>query len=433
MGIKTKDRMAYYTTERLGKTREVTPEGFLLCKDVAIARTGDQTYLDSEIPLEASADGKIVIERPPEEVFRAETIASFEGKPVTVEHPDEFVSPENWQKLSVGVVQNVRRGDGAETDLLIADLLITASDAIEYANKELPELSAGYEADYEQTVPGRGVQRNIIGNHVALVDRGRAGPRCSIQDKEPTMKKKRTVWDRLLTAIKAKDAAAIEAELEEAKANDSEDPDGTEKKDDVVKDNAGNGGVEERLARIEDAIASLAAGKKTDDSDDEDDPSKAKKDTDDSDEDDEDETTDTIIEAEEGRKSGEPAGTALTGDSLMMIKARAEVLAPGIPMLTADSAKRNGAIAAFKRSALATAMRSEIGLACVKPFMGSANTVDALRGAVLDAAFIGASEMLRERNNAKGARSGISTRDFGRVVTPADINARNEKFWASRK
>lgn len=432
MRTKTQDRMTYYTTERLGKTREVTPEGFLLCKDVAIARTGSQTYLDSEIPLEANADGQIIIDRPPEEVFRQETIASFEGKPVTVEHPDEFVSPDNWQKLSVGVVQNVRRGEGAETDLLIADLLITASDAIEYANKELPELSAGYEADYEQTVPGRGVQRNIIGNHVALVDRGRAGPRCSIQDKEPTMKKKRNVWDRLMTAIKAKDAAAIEAELEEAKATDSNDPDAIDP-DEKVKDNAGNGSVEERLAKIEDALTALSAGKKTDDEDEE--AAKAKKDaeTDDSDEEEEEETTDTIIEAEQGRKDGDPEGTVLTGDSLMMIKARAEVLAPGIPMLTADSDKRSGAVATFKRNALATAMRSTEGAACIKPFLGSAKTVDALRGAALDAAFIGASELMRERNNAKGARSGVTTRDFGRAVTGADINARNKAFWANRK
>ena len=218
--MKTTDLARFYVTEKLGAKRSTTPEGFLICHDVPIARTGPQLYSSQEIPIEPGPDGLVRVERSPEEVFRDDTIASFEGKAVTVEHPNEFVNPDNWQQLAVGTVQNVRRGTGIEDDLLIADLVITDARAIEYVNKAMPEVSAGYEATYEQKEPGRGVQRDIVGNHVALVERGRAGPRCSIQDEDTNMTK-RTFWDRIMTAVKAQDAEAVKAELAEANSGDA--------------------------------------------------------------------------------------------------------------------------------------------------------------------------------------------------------------------
>ena len=58
-----------------------TGEGFLICRNVPIARTGDQEYLASEIGLEV--DEVITVKREAEDVFSARTLASFEGKPVT--------------------------------------------------------------------------------------------------------------------------------------------------------------------------------------------------------------------------------------------------------------------------------------------------------------------------------------------------------------
>jgi hypothetical protein len=46
------------------------------------------------------------------------------------------------------------------------------------------EVSAGYDAAYEQLGPGRARQYEIVGNHTALVERGRCGPACAIGDKE---------------------------------------------------------------------------------------------------------------------------------------------------------------------------------------------------------------------------------------------------------
>ena len=94
----TTDRMAsgFYTVERLGARQSVTNDGFLLCEGVPIARIGQLLYAAGEVPVEPGRDGIIRIERTPEEVFRPETLASFEGKPVTMDHPAEFVTPDTW-------------------------------------------------------------------------------------------------------------------------------------------------------------------------------------------------------------------------------------------------------------------------------------------------------------------------------------------------
>jgi hypothetical protein len=64
----------------------------------------------------------------------------------------------------------------------LGDLLITTEKGIELVKSGLREVSCGYDAQYEQIEKGKGKQREIIGNHVALVTKGRAGGRCAIQD-----------------------------------------------------------------------------------------------------------------------------------------------------------------------------------------------------------------------------------------------------------
>jgi hypothetical protein len=182
------DKTAFYAPGAVGKSRRLTPEGYMVCEGVAIARTGEQRYHKSELPLDANGAGEIIVTRLADEVFSDKTMSSFEGKPVTLEHPNEFVTPGSWKKHSVGTVHNVRRGSGIEDDTLVGDLIITDGEAIAFVNRKHPELSCGYDAEYEQTDVGRATQYNIIGNHVALLDgRGRAGSRCAIKD---------SVWDQ---------------------------------------------------------------------------------------------------------------------------------------------------------------------------------------------------------------------------------------------
>lgn len=170
------------TVEQIGPRRSLTPEGFLLCEGVPIARIGVMLYGPGETPVEVGHDGAAYVSRSADELFKPECLASFVGKPVVDEHPEADVTPDNWAKLARGVAFNIRQGTGEDADVILADLLITDARMIRDIEAMKREVSAGYEADYEQTGDGQGVQTNIIGNHIALVERGRCGPRCAIGD-----------------------------------------------------------------------------------------------------------------------------------------------------------------------------------------------------------------------------------------------------------
>jgi uncharacterized protein len=184
-------QMRFYTTEQLSGNQYLTPEGFLVCQGVVAARTGEQLYADGEVPIDAGPDGIIRVDRPPEEVFRPETIASFNGKLVVIDHPVEGeevvdVSPDNWKNFAVGSAQNPRQGLGVQDDTMIVDFIIYDPQAIQLIQtRRHNQISCGYDAEYEQVGPGRAVQRNIIGNHFAMVEAGRCGPMCSIRDSAP--------------------------------------------------------------------------------------------------------------------------------------------------------------------------------------------------------------------------------------------------------
>ena len=174
--------MKYFTTQKISDNIHETPEGFLLCLGVPITRVGDFVYGDGETPLETNDDGEIIISRDPEDVFEPETLASFEGKPITINHPQGFVNPDNWNVLAVGTMQNIRQGKKPDNDKILADLLITDKRAIVLVKNGLREVSCGYEAEYTQTGDGTGKQTEIRGNHLALVTKGRAGSTCAIFD-----------------------------------------------------------------------------------------------------------------------------------------------------------------------------------------------------------------------------------------------------------
>lgn len=178
--------MQYFTVEKLGPSQSLTPEGFLVIRNAVIARTGHQLYSDKEVPVKGDRDGRVIIYRDEKEVFRPETIASANGKSITLDHPPEDVTPTNWRDLTVGYAVNAHRGDGVLDNFLLGDLIITVPDAIQsIRNRELVELSAGYDAEYAEDEPGKGRQKNIVINHIALVADGRCGPVCRIGDSKP--------------------------------------------------------------------------------------------------------------------------------------------------------------------------------------------------------------------------------------------------------
>ena len=212
---------AYYGS-RLSPNQTETPEGFLICLNVPIARTGTQTYLRSELGFEDDPTGLVDVIRTEEEVFSPATIASFEGKPATEDHPPVEVKPDNISAYDRGHVQNVHRGTGEESDLLIADLYITSPPLIDAIRSgRLREVSCGYDCEYRMDEQGRLYQCGIRGNHVAVVSAGRAGPRVAIKDsaeesntptergKNAMAKKTNSLFSRMFAGW-AKDAAPQE-------------------------------------------------------------------------------------------------------------------------------------------------------------------------------------------------------------------------------
>lgn len=405
------DRMNFYTVGDVGRSRHITPEGFMLCDGVAIARTGVQIYSPEEVALEPDSSGEIRVMRPEEEVFSERTIASFEGKSVTISHPSGFVNPDNWRDLTVGVVQNVRRGSGLDADLLIADLLITDANAIKYVDEAKPNLSAGYESDYEQTKPGEGIQRNIIANHVALVDRGRAGPRVAIRDQERTTMSKPSILDRIKGLAGLTDEKAAKAALRAiTKDEEGEEEEGEGKKS-----------MDARLRDAEKFMQECRDRFKAQDEAEEEEKKKKK-------------------EAEDAQLTAENAehvntGKLYTGDAYAEIKSRAEILAPGIQVPTADAIKTVGTLRTLMQKAITTAGEK---YEAVKALIAGRDPAKLTGDALLNV-FHGASEMVRIANNGRDLRPSngsaathYATRDAAVRSQLEDIQKANTDFWNKR-
>lgn len=182
--------IAYYGS-KISEHMTKTPEGFLICHDVPIARIGQQEYFAGELGLDGDPDRPVQVQRRPEDVFDPAAVASFEGKDVTQNHPPESLTPENHALYAKGHAENVRR----EGDYLVADLHLKDPGLIsDVENGVTREVSCGYRCCY--TPDGTGYrQTNIRGNHVAIVPRGRAGHLVAIQDSAAATAEKGTAMN----------------------------------------------------------------------------------------------------------------------------------------------------------------------------------------------------------------------------------------------
>jgi uncharacterized protein len=405
----------------------------MLCEGVAIARTGVQIYNEFEITdddgkpgLKGDHSGMILVSRSPEHVFRPETIASFNGKSVTIDHPDSFVAPENWKTLTVGTVHNTRRGTGIEDDLLIADLLVTDPVAIKLINDELPEVSAGYDAEYLQDSPGRAEQTLITGNHVALLSnggRGRAGHRCAVKDSTSEVSLFMKIRDMLFGA---KDQAAVNAVLDtEAPAIPSTAAVAPPSTLVVQTSDASSGEVLKLLKSMDAKLTAVTA-----------DVEMLKKGETKDDDEEEEETESTGVTDGDGNDLTQAkAATKVdmgkiygVGDARSAYNSRAEILAPGIVLPTADKVT-SSAVTDFFRTALVRAhARDEACKKAVETFLNG-RKIQALTGDALLAAFNGSAALIGATNSAAAAPGALRAADSSRAPTIADLNAAAAKFW----
>ena len=178
------DRASYKISRR-----EFTDNGYLKVPG-RVARVGVQYYLASELGITDREPGdRIGVYRPPEEVFAADSLASYADSDVTIEHPGDMVDANTYRQHSVGHVTDAAKPDGEYVE---ANLIIKDADAIKEVEAGRVELSAGYLAEY---VPQKGttdtgedyefIQRNIRINHVALVSAARAGREARLYDEKP--------------------------------------------------------------------------------------------------------------------------------------------------------------------------------------------------------------------------------------------------------
>ena len=232
-----------------------TPEGFLVCHSVPICRTGMQEYTPQELGVADTGGGVLKVYREEDEVFKPAAVASFEGKPVTDDHPPVGVDASNYASYTKGTVQNVRRGSGADSDNLICDLVVYDAALIAKIDAGKREISCGYECKYIERDDGTYCQMDIIGNHVAVVEEGRAGHDVSIRDVKTKpeggkkMAKKGSILHRMFAAF-AKDAEPEEVR-EAARAVDEAEGSGEEEAPQEKKD--------KDIATLIDAVAALNA------------------------------------------------------------------------------------------------------------------------------------------------------------------------------
>lgn len=207
----TKDRKTAYYASQISDNISETPEGYLICRNVPIARTGVQEYLGQELGLNDKYDQYVKVYREAEDVFDPVAMASFEGKPLADEHPDPKIDVNNINMYGKGHAQNIRRSTD-EPDLLLADIVAQDPLVIERIKSKLKrDISSGYDCYYVPYKDGYR-QIEIRGNHIALVTKGRAGSRVSIKDNKVERKGKMAKKNILAAMFKA---FARDAEPEE--------------------------------------------------------------------------------------------------------------------------------------------------------------------------------------------------------------------------
>ena len=170
-------------------TRERTPEGMLRASAV-ITRTGPFSYDSAELGL-GSPGKEIIVERTADTLRHPDTLNSLRAAPMTIGHPEENVGPDTWRRETVGSVAGEPYLDSE--GFLRADVLAGDRAAINAIENGTVQLSVGYTFDIQpidNPTAGGATYRTtgpLVVNHVALVERGRAGPEARILDEGRTM------------------------------------------------------------------------------------------------------------------------------------------------------------------------------------------------------------------------------------------------------
>lgn len=264
--------------------RSFDRNGHLIVKRTIITKASVNPYFGREIPnyesLGLEPDKIYNLLRDPKELEKA--LSSFKGVQLLIKHtPVSADDPHN--DLTVGSVGTDIEVEGND---VYASLRVFDKYAIELIESgKLQELSAGYSYTADMT-PGEfngqgydGVMRNIHGNHVALVERGRIGRDAIISDglpielMESSMKLKKGAIDAI--AAKLKPIVAMDGDitsdivegviktvadnmLPQSPEAEDEAEEATEAEDEVAEDEDEEGDCKAKPAMDADAIRAAA-------------------------------------------------------------------------------------------------------------------------------------------------------------------------------
>lgn len=171
-------------------TKVIDLNGFWKIEDNPITKEGVFPYLGEQISPDLEPKKIYMVYRPASELTNPETIESFNGVPFIDEH--EMVG-EGFTKYDQRPAGGVLFNPKAENGILVGDFKIFSETMKDEISNGKKELSLGYLCDYELKKGvwnGQyydAVQKNIRGNHVALVERGRMGSDVRVYDKAITM------------------------------------------------------------------------------------------------------------------------------------------------------------------------------------------------------------------------------------------------------
>lgn len=382
----------FYAVEKVSPRREKTPEGYLICKDVPISRVGEFEYTALEVGGAVKGKGgKVIMTRTPEELFRPETIASFEGKPVVIGH-DRFADPQNVNAISVGHVQNVRQGEGELSGFLLADLFLDSQRGIDIVERgELEEVSCGYDARAIDDGDGRGHQEGIVGNHLALVKKARCGEACKIGDGSMS-NTKMTLKQRIRRLFRDGDEDGLNAVLDESEVVAKDDAPPTPPADDPLV------ALMERLDKVEKLLAAMQTPPAPPAGDGDDEPT-----------------------GDEDNQTGDE-DEVCDEDEVAQVVQDAEEVCPGMAKPVGDA--KGGK---FTKGMLDRVRRIALKGSGITAFGDAAE----LKGKALDIAFKAAVQMKRAAHNPRAVVRTADSAPKGRMSNE-ELNARFNAFWGKK-
>lgn len=249
---------------RLSPNIEYTKEGYLICRNAIVGNVGELLYSERELKW-SNSNKAVRVMRKADDIFDEGSLASLEGKPVTILHPEFDVDSKNYREIGHGTVLTKGRRDGGN---ILVDVIFQSEELVDMVapevedefgnivrklNENFRDLSLGYKAKLVQIALDLYKQTDIIYNHLAVVASGRQvnativdGENKNIQKEE---NKKMSIFEKMFKKGKkvVRDEQGIhildeevevlgDEDKEEIETKDEKEPKKEEKKDEKTKE-----------------------------------------------------------------------------------------------------------------------------------------------------------------------------------------------------